>query len=323
MRDLEENVAFLEKTCTTLMKARDELHARLLRYQEMESEWEYFFNYSLDMLCVVGPAGQPVKINRAFELALGYSCEEFVSLPFEVFCHPDDVKRAQVSIENHHKGMDILNFEVRMRHKNGEYRWLTCTSPGKNDISKNLYIIARDITDSKLTESELLYRAQHDALTGLGNRALFDSALEQVTARAARHPGYSVGLLFIDLDGFKAVNDLHGHGAGDEVLKVIAQRLSARQRRNDIVCRLGGDEFAWLAEGPSPLSLDALAQNIIAEVSRPISIGTVNVNVGCSIGISLLPDMAEDPTNLVRQADDAMYLVKQHGKNAYQYFIKR
>jgi len=272
------------------------------------------------MLCIIRPDGQPAKINRAFELALGYSCEEFISLPLEAFAHPDDIKRVQLSIENHHKGIDILNCEVRMRHKNGEYRWLSWTSPGKNTMSKNLYVIARDVTDDKLTEAELLYRAQHDSLTGLGNRALFDSILEQATARASRHPGYSVGLLFIDLDGFKAINDVHGHGAGDEVLKAIAQRLSERRRRNDIVCRLGGDEFAWLAEGPSPLFLDTLAQSIIAEVCRPISIGNAHVKVGCSIGISLFPEMAADSASLVRQADGAMYVVKQHGKNAYQYF---
>lgn len=166
-------------------------------------------------------------------------------------------------------------------------------------------------------QAELLRQASHDALTGLRNRAAFEVDLAQASARAARLPDYPLALLNIDLDGFKQVNDRHGHPAGDQLLRQLARRLDDMKRQQDRLYRLGGDEFAWLAEDQSPAGVQALAQRIVAAIREPVALDAVSVTLGCSIGVSLLPLLAPDKETLVAQADRAMYQVKHGSKGDF------
>ena len=315
-----EIVALLERNGVLIGQAV-QLRERLASTEIARQEWELFFDNAPDMLCVVGGNGRLRRINRAFEVAVGYTCEEYIKLPLEAVVHPEDEERVKQHIGRNLSGEDSLEFEMRMKCRySEEYRWYAWTSPGRVAGSGNLLAIVRDVTERKLTESALIYRALHDPLTGLSNRASFDEGLEEAFTRASRISNYSVALFMIDLDGFKAINDTYGHASGDIGLKAIGERLMKRVRRGDIICRLGGDEFALIVEGIAPLPVGLLAQNIIDEIRRPIDIGEAEVAVGCSIGISQYPSTATVVSDLVKQADDAMYHVKRNGKNAYESF---
>jgi diguanylate cyclase (GGDEF)-like protein/PAS domain S-box-containing protein len=177
-----------------------------------------------------------------------------------------------------------------------------------------------DITERKIDEAKIKHMALHDSLTGLSNRHLFFSQLKQAVAKAKRHQ-HSLAVHYVDLDGFKEINDRLGHDAGDVVLKVVAKRLKSITRESDTVCRLGGDEFAVLAEivgGRGAMA--TMAGKIIKEISEPISTGEDECIVGASVGIAIYPDHAYDADTLLKNADSAMYKAKENGKDGFAFF---
>jgi diguanylate cyclase (GGDEF)-like protein len=171
----------------------------------------------------------------------------------------------------------------------------------------------------KAIERDLAFVATHDTLTGLPNRAMFGERLSQAIARAGRHQR-TLALLFVDLDGFKPVNDQRGHATGDRLLREIADRMRECLREGDTVARQGGDEFVVLIEEyESEGRLAGIAQKVIDAVARPFEDEGAPVRVTASIGISTYPDDATDAGTLLRQADAAMYRAKAHGKNGFQF----
>jgi diguanylate cyclase (GGDEF)-like protein len=173
------------------------------------------------------------------------------------------------------------------------------------------------LSDLQMEREEASHRAQHDPLTGLGNRSLFRTRLSDCfRAMPAGEP--RLALLALDLDRFKQVNDTLGHQAGDELLIVVATRLRQLMRPQDTLIRLGGDEFAIIQPGiVSHDQSQVLAQSIIDALARPIALAAGLVNVGVSIGIATAPDFAHGETELVRFADDALYRAKNGGRNRY------
>jgi diguanylate cyclase (GGDEF)-like protein len=167
----------------------------------------------------------------------------------------------------------------------------------------------------------LVHQAQHDALTGLPNRRLLAERLERALATAARY-GRSVGLLFLDLDGFKTVNDAYGHDAGDEVLVEVARRLSASLRGSDTLARLSGDEFVVLITEMHRWD-DArdIGEALLERVAAPYLVKGREVRLTVSIGVSIYPDDASDATTLQQRADAAMYLAKDAGKNQVRFHL--
>lgn len=179
---------------------------------------------------------------------------------------------------------------------------------------------ARDITERKALEDEAKRKANYDALTGLPNRSLFRDRLEQEVKRAER-TGLPVALLFIDLDGFKEVNDRLGHVAGDQLLKQVAQRIGTCVREADTVARLSGDEFTVILGEVHKIShIEIVAQHLCEELARPFSIFQNEVHISASIGISLLPRDATTPEDLIKSADQAMYLAKNTGRNRFSFY---
>ena len=163
------------------------------------------------------------------------------------------------------------------------------------------------------------HQAAHDPLTGLPNKTLMDDRLAMACERADREKTLAA-LLFIDLDGFKGVNDSHGHEAGDRVLVEVARRLEAGLRKVDTAARLGGDEFLVVLDGiSSRADADTVAAKLIELVGQPIDVGGEAVRIGVSIGIAVFPDDTRQVSDLVRLADGAMYAVKRAGKNSYQH----
>ncbi len=175
--------------------------------------------------------------------------------------------------------------------------------------------------DRKVAEERLTFMAQFDPLTGLPNRSLYLDRLWQTITQAGRADG-CVGVLFVDLDRFKIVNDTLGHGAGDELLLQVAQRLQAGVRSADTVCRLGGDEFAIALSGLIHAD-DAgpLAHMIVQDLSRPFTVAGQDVYVSASVGISIFPQDGSDPDTLLRNADTAMYRAKESGRNTHRFFL--
>ncbi len=166
----------------------------------------------------------------------------------------------------------------------------------------------------RLAERRLSRLAFHDPLTGLSNRAMFEERLNLALAAAKRQQS-RVGLMFIDLDGFKAINDRLGHDAGDEVLREVAARLRRTARESDVVARFGGDEFAILAPQSDDSGLLSLAERVVSNLCQPIALHGEEVSVTASIGLSVYPDSGESPMVLLKLADRAMYSAKKAGKN--------
>jgi diguanylate cyclase (GGDEF)-like protein len=166
------------------------------------------------------------------------------------------------------------------------------------------------VTEEKAQREQLLQRALHDGLTGLANRQSFDERLMNAIARASSS-GRPLAVAMLDLDGFKGVNDSHGHAAGDQLLQVIGQRLGNELRIGDAVARLGGDEFGVLLE--SVRTHDEMADifdRLVAAIESPVSIGGLTLQVGCSIGIGWYPWHGADGAALLHHADAAMYAAK-------------
>jgi diguanylate cyclase (GGDEF)-like protein len=180
--------------------------------------------------------------------------------------------------------------------------------------------IFQDITQRKANEERLAFLANHDALTGLPNRHLLLDRLQNDIALAQR-TGQPIGLMFLDLDNFKWVNDTLGHASGDQLLISVATRLKETVRASDTVARLGGDEFVvLLTQTESDLEIAQIAAKIIASASRPIDLAGHEFHVTTSMGISVYPNDGYDGATLLKHADTAMYVAKSAGKNQFRYF---
>ena len=175
-------------------------------------------------------------------------------------------------------------------------------------------VLEHQLEASRAQEHAARHAAFHDPLTALANRVLFNDRLEHGLAQAKRH-GWTIAVMFIDLDAFKAINDTHGHEVGDQVLKTIARRLQKMTREDDTVSRHGGDEFLYLLlELKSVEDASAIARKIIQELSQPcdvLGVGLPGLKVQPSIGIALCPDDAHTADDLVKCADKAMYRAKR------------
>ena len=181
--------------------------------------------------------------------------------------------------------------------------------------------IMEDITERRRAEAEIVHLAQHDVLTGLPNRAQFNEKLDEATKRLKRG-GTEITVMMLDLDRFKAVNDMYGHPAGDQLLVEVARRLKSTLRETDLLARLGGDEFAIIQEGGSPQHEGALtlALRIIHAISEPFDLSGFEVNVGTSIGIAMAPEHGTEPEGLLKSADLALYATKAQGRNDFRIY---
>jgi diguanylate cyclase (GGDEF)-like protein/PAS domain S-box-containing protein len=183
--------------------------------------------------------------------------------------------------------------------------------------------ILRDITERKLAEARIMHMAHHDELTDLPNRTLLRLRLTEAIARAA-HKGQRLALAFVDLDGFKLINDGLGHNAGDELLKAIAERMRNSLRRSDTLARFGGDEFVVLlpASGEDPNLLAPVLEKLREAVNMPVQVAGQSVQVSCSMGVVMYPRDGMDPTTLLMNADAAMYRAKDDGRNNWQFYAR-
>ncbi len=213
--------------------------------------------------------------------------------------------------------------EVWNRHKNGElYAEILSVTAVKTDDGKLSHYLGvfSDITRLKAHEAELAHIAQYDMLTGVPNRRLLSDRMKVALARARREK-VSLAVCMLDLDGFKAVNDQHGHDVGDRLLIEVARRLQSVLREDDSLARLGGDEFVFLLSNLKQLEeCHSVLERMLRGIAQPMVVGDVEVQVSASIGLTLYPQDDADPDTLLRHADQAMYGAKQAGKNCYHLF---
>lgn len=262
-----------------------------------------------------------IEFNRSVYEHLGYSAEEFAELrinDYDAVESEEETRRRIDAIAQN--GQD--SFETIHSGKNGEqfYVWVNVVSV---ELDNHPYMIAlyRDITERKQYEKQLETLANYDSLTGLANRALFLNHLQNSITKSRRDKGL-IALLMFDLDRFKNINDSYGHDAGDELLRIVAERFSSRLREGDVISRLGGDEFAVVLEHLNrPEDAGRLAEEMIGALSEEYKLsGGASIHISSSAGIVLFPDHGENAAELLQHADAALYKAKAEGRGMYHYY---
>jgi diguanylate cyclase (GGDEF)-like protein/PAS domain S-box-containing protein len=260
---------------------------------------------------------------------LGYTPEEWKGDPelWPRILHPDDRVRAMAENERHNETGESYRLEYRMIAKDGRTVWVHDEATMVRDargMPRYSHGVMMDISERKGAEEQVAFRAYHDELTGLPSRAMFEELLDLSVSRARRHDG-AVAVLCVDLDDFRLVNDSLGHESGDLLLTMVAERLREATRETDLVARRGGDQFllllADLDTGESgeaaAIRAEAVAQRIDDALTAPFTLHGTEIYVQAKIGISLLPQDAEDAASLQRNAEAAMYEAKKSGSNGY------
>lgn len=276
-------------------------------------------------MALVTSNGRWLRVNHSFCEILGYTKEELFARDFREIIHPEDLAPALADVSELLKGnVPRLQREKRYIHKDGHVvRVLWSLSKAQVEASKSAYLIfqIQDITDRKQAEERLLHDAFHDALTGLPNRALFIDHLKLTIAQSKRNKSRQFAVLFLDLDRFKVVNDSLGHIIGDQLLVGIARRLELCLREGDTVARVGGDEFTILLDDlVEENEAEFIAERIQQEVGTPFFLGGREVFTTVSIGIAPSARGYDQPDEMLRDADTAMYRAKSLGKARHEVF---
>lgn len=255
---------------------------------------------------------------------LGYLPDHLIGHPFHIL-HPE----AQATeIQSYLQTLSQLNIgethsrEAQMIQADGTLIWARQNARRVHDHRgvPQLLLACEDVSKVRSLTEQLHYMAHHDALTALPNHTLFRNTLEELITAADRQP-HAFAMLFIDLDGFKKVNDSLSHAIGNELLCQVAQRLQDAVTPTDLVARLGGDEFVvLLPHAQSPEDVARMAQTILAQLRTPFHLRTHKIFIGGSIGISLYPSQGETSSELMKHADLAMYCAKAQGRNNYQFY---
>jgi diguanylate cyclase (GGDEF)-like protein/PAS domain S-box-containing protein len=279
-----------------------------------EAQIARLFEMTSDLLATISLDGQFTLLNPAWEELLGWTIEEIQAQPMQELVHPDDLEQTlALTLAGNHRPAQFVNFTNRYRHHDGSWRWLLWSARCDGEA---WYAAAKDVTDRMWLERQAL----HDPLTKLPNRLLLMDRARQAVARLRRSNG-PIALLFIELDRFKAINDNLGHAVGDHLLISVAERLAEMLRDSDTVARLGGDEFVILAEDlDSDAEALAVAERVLHALEEPFQVGSAEVSMLASVGVSISHDPEAEPEDLLREADVAMYRAKGAGGHNLELF---
>ncbi|HXV94079.1 MAG TPA: EAL domain-containing protein, partial [Pseudonocardia sp.] len=265
--------------------------------------------------------GRIVDANGAFASMLGYTVDEFCRLRVSDFVYPDDAAGMWDLYQEIIEGKrEMARVEKRYRHRDGRIVWTDLTASLIRDANgAPLYTVAmvEDVTTRRELQERLRRQALHDPLTLLPNRTLFQDRLSALFAR----PGSRVGICYLDLDRFKAVNDRLGHDVGDRLLLAVARRLdTCVSNRGHLVARMGGDEFVVLVEDPPEGELAVLAETVLAELTEPVDVDEHQLVVSASIGVVESCVGETTPADLLKAADVTLYWAKSEGRNRWSRF---
>jgi diguanylate cyclase (GGDEF)-like protein/PAS domain S-box-containing protein len=279
-----------------------------LQRRRADMRFQALFQHAPDLVAVLDPQGRLAYSSPSAAAVLGFETGQLAGTSVFDIVHPED--RPYMV---HHFGAllaardAVLRLQCRIRSASGEYRWFEFTASNQmhNPSLTGVVINARDVSENRAFQERLEHEAAHDALTGLPNRRRMQDALGGSLRDDA------VAVLFVDLDGFKPVNDAHGHEAGDELLRQVAARLAACVRENDVLARVGGDEFVILMPGVlDPGDAEEMAVRVKAAAEAPFRIDGLELRIGASVGVHRAPS-AGDPDEALRAADHAMYSIKK------------
>jgi len=281
-----------------------------------EEKYRSIFERAVEGIFQSSLDGTLMEANPAMVRLFGYdSAEEMASVGNLREKLMVDADERRMYVELLRRDGFVANFEFRARRKSGEIIWCSESSRlVRREGDGNEYVegVLEDITKRKHSELELKHLATMDSLTGIPNRHIFFDRLELAVATAKRY-GSHPAVLFVDLNDFKEVNDTLGHQAGDDLLRMVAERLQKRIRAADTLARLGGDEFGiLLSDVENEDGAMIVARNLIAVLEEPFSIQNKQIRVGATIGISFYPEDGKDGVTLVSRADAAMYGAKKN-----------
>lgn len=263
-----------------------------------------------DAVCVVDAEGRFLFVNASFERIFGYTPDEVLGQRAFDLVHPDDRAATTQQAEHVMDGTLQRHFRNRYVHKNGHSVDIQWSARWLPDHGVRIGV-GREITELRQAERELEHRANHDPLTGLPNRHQLQRELQHAIAHATQ-TGDGLAVLYLDLDDFKEVNDRGGHGAGDRLLREVAQRLEQGLRKGDLVARVGGDEFIALLPGCRDAEAAlAVAASLRAQLRPPFTLSDSLFRLDASIGIACFPADGSDLDTLLAHADRSMYVDKR------------
>lgn len=316
-----------------LERANEEMEKRLKRSEQLH---RYLVNSSADLIYTLDDAGRFTFVNDATTRMLGFSKQDLIGKHYSTLIHLEDLQRAENFFNERRTGKrSTRGMEVRLKRGNRDLplgaaqpfivtefnaMGMYDTGEGGQPRFVGTYGVVRDITDRKKAEEAIAFQAYHDLLTGLPNRVLLLDRIAQAINHAKRGDT-QVGIMFVDLDNFKFVNDSLGHFAGDKLLQAIAARLKSCLREADTCARLGGDEFVLLlprVNGEDDAAM--IAEKVLNVFKEKFVIDEHELFASLSIGIALYPCDGEAGAILIKNADAAMYHAKNMGKNSYKFY---
>jgi diguanylate cyclase (GGDEF)-like protein/PAS domain S-box-containing protein len=291
---------------------------------DVDDRFRAIFDAVNDGIFISDPAtGQFTEINEPCCRMFGYPKSELIGRDVDTLSSGVHPYTRDMAIELNRKARsgEPQIFEWHCRTKQGVLFWTEISLRFTQFYNTPAMVgIVRDIAERKRMAAQIVYMAQHDLLTGLANRAMFTTALDQAIAQSLR-TGRGFAVLCLDLDHFKDVNDLRGHLTGDRLLRIVAERLRGVVRSNETVARFGGDEFAiLLGDMYDPAGIASLAARLIVSISAPFSIDGNDIHVGASIGVAVYGENAFDAETLLSYADIALYRAKSEGRQTYRFF---
>jgi diguanylate cyclase (GGDEF)-like protein/PAS domain S-box-containing protein len=297
-----------------------------LTLREAEEQYRTIFAENSIGICNSTADGRFLSVNPAFALMCGYdSPEEMLARALNVRQLYVDANRCREIGRQLREQGKCEDSEFQAYRKDGSQIWLRMSVRAAHNADGSfLYYVgaAENITEHKLLEERVQFLAYNDALTGLPNRTLLEDRLTKALASARRQKG-KVALLFLDLDGFKTINDSLGHSLGDLLLRDVADRLKRWAREQDTVARLGGDEFLILLTGVKDISDAAVAaERLMDAMTAEFVVQGHSLSIRCSLGISIFPEHGTDSETLIKNADAAMYSAKESGRNNFRFFTE-
>jgi len=305
------------------LQAEKQVRLMTRELRDSEERFRTMTERMRDIFTILSPDGRALYVSPAVRDVLDYEPEKMMGKSLFDLLHPQDLDAVQYQFGQVVKGEEMVRpIEFRMRHNDGSWRMLEAFARNElaNSAVAGIIVHSRDITEHKQSQQLIWNLAHHDALTGLPNRSLLQDRLSQAIHQAHRE-GHKLAVLFLDLDHFKHINDSLGHHVGDVLLQTAAQRIGQCLREGDTVARLGGDEFVVLLpvfQTDSDVML--VADKVLEALNQPFDIDSHQLHIGVSIGISQYPRDAQEPGQLMRMADAAMYHAKANGRNNAQFF---
>ncbi len=292
------------------------------RLEETEQKFESLFHHSLEAIFELDHNGNYISINGNAELLTGYKKEELLNMGFKDLVDPRKLDKAKADFSHAKKGK-AKRFESGLIRKDGQHIHIDVNIIPLYKENKNNHVLlfVQDITDKKRAEEEVKEMAFTDSLTGLPNRASFSLKLDKAIQGMNGNSAQSLGILFIDFDNFKLINDMLGHHVGDQVLKEMVSVIKKSLSEDIVISRQGGDEFLLLVERTNKEEIRLICERLIHSFNKkPIDLNGHEVLITPSIGVCLYPDFGMDASSLIKNADLAMYAAKEIGKNNYQFY---